>query len=288
MQLSAYEAIVKPKVEGTWNLHKLFEGNDLDFFVMLSSTSGLIGNASQAAYAASSTFLDAFATYRRSQGLAAATLDLGVIQDIGYVSENKNLATALEHQGFQGTTPDQLMALLQSAIVTARPSVTESAAGAQGTVARGHIVTGLGTWKESGALGAFDRAIFSHVRQMGRAHARSTKGDRSNEGGANALGTRLQLKSAKKQQEAVDIVSGGLVAKISSLSMIQTADISIDRPLSEFGMDSLVAVEMRNWIAREMDAAVPILELMANMPIYALAEKVLAKSRLLDLAALTS
>src|SRR5437867_2365710 len=114
MDLSEYEAVVRPKVQGTWNLHNLFRDRDLRFFIMLSSTSGLIGNASQAAYAASSTFLDSFALYRRAHGLAAATIDLGVITDIGYVAENENLARALERQGFEGTSPKELMALLHA------------------------------------------------------------------------------------------------------------------------------------------------------------------------------
>ncbi|KAI0009070.1 putative polyketide synthase [Xylariaceae sp. FL0662B] len=279
MQISEYEAVVKPKVDGTWNLHHQFEEDNLDFFVMLSSTSGLIGNASQAAYAASSTFLDSFALYRRARGLPAATIDLGVITDAGYVAANKDLARALERQGFEGTTSEQLMALLHSAILAARPSSPSSSHIDE--LARGHIVTGLGTWRE-GAVAAFDRPIFSHFRRAGQSADADDAGAGTEDAGANAMRVRGPLKSASNLTEAARIVCDGLVAKISSLSMIPVEDISTDRPLSEYGMDSLVAVEMRNWIAREMDASVPILELMANEPLRTLASKVLAKSRLVD------
>ncbi|KUI54262.1 Lovastatin diketide synthase LovF [Cytospora mali] len=280
MQVSDYAAVVKPKVDGTWNLHHLFESTPLDFFVMLSSTAGVIGNASQAAYAASSTFLDSFALYRRAQGLAASTIDLGVIKGIGYVAQNEELAQALECQGFEGTDEEHFMTLLHSAVL-ASPPVHD--------VALGHMVTGMGTWNES-SLNAFDRPIFSHFRQLSRMASEAAEG-----AGAGTdpkigpvLSVRSLLKSARKRDEAEKVVCEGLVAKVSSLAMIPVEDISTDRPLAEYGMDSLVAVEMRNWIAREIDAAVPVLELMANEPIHKLAAKVLLKSRLVDVAKLTS
>lgn len=87
MTLADYEAAIRPKVYGTWDLHNQLP-RELDFFLTLSSTSGIIGNASQAAYAVVFTFLDALVNYRNGLGLAAATLDLGVILDVGYVAEN--------------------------------------------------------------------------------------------------------------------------------------------------------------------------------------------------------
>lgn len=284
MRLSEYEAVVKPKIEGTWNLHKISEGSDLDFFIMLSSTSGLIGNASQAAYAASSTFLDSFAVYRRARGLAATTIDLGVITDIGYVSENKDLARALERQGFEGTSPEELMALMHVAIESGPASSSSHTGNEIEELTRHHIVTGLGTWRE-GAIGAFDRAIFSHFRRAGQRDA-AEDSDPTDDGGAATMKVRAPLKAARRLEDALKLVREGLKAKISSLSMIPVNDISTENPLSYYGMDSLVAVEMRNWIARELDATVPVLELMANQPMHVLSGKVVAKSRLVTMSAL--
>ncbi|RFU23814.1 hypothetical protein B7463_g12524, partial [Scytalidium lignicola] len=285
MQISEYEAVVRPKVEGTWNLHEMFEKNQLDFFIMLSSTAGIIGNASQAAYAASSTFQDSFALWRRAQGLAASTLDLGVIEGIGYVAQNQELVYALERQGFEGTNEETLKALLHSAIVCSVPSSSPSDETGD-ALARGHMTTGMGTWKD-GSLAAFDRPIFSLFRRAGQVFAsQDARGESAEQNGADALRVRAPLKEAKKRVEASKIVCDALMAKISSLSMIAVEDISPEKPLAEYGMDSLVAVEMRNWIAREIDAAVPVLELMANEPLRVLAAKVLAKSRLVDAAGL--
>lgn len=283
MQLSDYEAVLLPKVQGTWNLHNFFKKDKLDFFVMLSSISGIIGIASQAAYAAASSFLDSFALFRRSLGLAASTIDLGVITGIGYVAENQNLAAALERQGFQGTSKERFFAQLHSAILAGAPGSELSSSHTHGSVhqLKGHFVTGLGVWREN-SLAAYDRPLFSHFRRIGLINAGKGR-NVAQENSTKSMSVRELLKSARKLDEATSVICNRLTVKISSLSMIPVEDIGTDRPLSEYGMDSLVAVEMRNWIGREMDATIPILELMANEPLHQLASNILAKSSLVNI-----
>jgi NAD(P)-dependent dehydrogenase (short-subunit alcohol dehydrogenase family) len=83
------------KVRGTWNLHEAskIHRSPLDFFTLLSSISGVIGQKGQANYSAANTFLDAFARYRHTLGLRAHSLDLGVIEDVGYVSSKGGMTS---------------------------------------------------------------------------------------------------------------------------------------------------------------------------------------------------
>jgi hypothetical protein len=90
MSLDDYHTAVHAKLQGTWNLHyaSLAQKKPLDFFTLLSSISGIVGNKGQANYSAANTFLDAFATYRREVlGLPATSVDLGMIEDVGYIAE---------------------------------------------------------------------------------------------------------------------------------------------------------------------------------------------------------
>jgi len=89
MNYEDWIAAIRPKIQGTWNLHELLPV-ELDFFVILSSATGIIGNRGQANYCAGNTFQDAFAHYRRSQGLPAVSIDLGAIRNIGWVAENND------------------------------------------------------------------------------------------------------------------------------------------------------------------------------------------------------
>lgn len=93
MTVDDFHASIHAKVQGTWNLHhaslELLK-RPLKFFTMLSSISGVVGRKGQANYAAANTFLDAFASYRQSQGLCANAVDLGMIVDVGYIAEDEN------------------------------------------------------------------------------------------------------------------------------------------------------------------------------------------------------
>ncbi len=77
MPLDGLLAMLQPKVIGTWVLHQLTRGRDLDFFVLFSSTTALWGSAELAHYAAANLFLDGFAHYRRALGLPALSINWG-------------------------------------------------------------------------------------------------------------------------------------------------------------------------------------------------------------------
>jgi NAD(P)-dependent dehydrogenase (short-subunit alcohol dehydrogenase family) len=264
MTVDEFNAVTRPKVQGTSNLHSQLPRN-LDFFIMLSSVSGIIGNASQAAYAGANTFLDSFSAFRNSLGLPATTIDLGVILGIGHVAESKELAKAMERQGFEGTQENELMALLKSAVCNPRHGGSQS-----------HIVTGMGTWSTS-ALGNFSAPLFSHFRRL----AQRVPGGDAN----TATSLKTALSKIDSLTEATQLVCSALVAKVSALCMVPEETISPTKPVTDYGIDSLVAVEMRNWVFLEMDCQIAILELMANQSIESLAGKIAGRSRLVKLKA---
>jgi NADPH:quinone reductase-like Zn-dependent oxidoreductase len=87
MTHSDWVAATGPKIQGSWNMHEILPAN-LDFFIMLSSTSGIIGNPGQANYAAGNTFQNGLAHHRRRKGLKATSIDLSAVTGIGYLAEN--------------------------------------------------------------------------------------------------------------------------------------------------------------------------------------------------------
>jgi hypothetical protein len=271
MSLDDYKASLAPKVRGTWNLHEKLSKEDLDFFIMLSSTAGIIGNASQAAYSAASTFLDAFADYRNNLGLPAVTIDLGMVSDVGYLAVNADLRHMLEKLGFSSVYLPELLAMIKTAIVHPLRSKSSS----------GRSVTGLGTYKLDGSRPGLEYSIFAHFRRMALKMKQTSR-----ESDGSLAVVRDVLQQTTSVDEAAEAVCTVLMAKISVLLMIPLEDIKASRSMSEYGMDSLVAVEMRNWLFREMDATVPILELLANESLLQLSAKIVKRSKLANPAIL--
>ncbi|MFF7977426.1 SDR family NAD(P)-dependent oxidoreductase [Streptomyces sp. NPDC007905] len=150
-----------PKVTGAWNLHRAAAGHSLDWFVLYSSMSSLLGNAGQGTYAAANAWLDAFATWRTRNGLPTLAVNWGPWGETGQATDFADrgyetiptregiraLHTLLSHQRVQTAVipgaprawiprtaaNSSLFALLTSDSV---PSSDESEAGGSGIRAR--------------------------------------------------------------------------------------------------------------------------------------------------------
>ena len=266
MSLQDYNDVMRPKIDGIWNLHNRLPKSELDFFIMLSSLVGGIGDPSQAAYAAASVFQDAFADYRNRQGLPAVTLDLGKVVGIGIAAENFAVRRALKDVWSRDLGEDEVMGMIKSAIIT--PLRNRS----------GSRIIGLKAWSPK-ADPVFQAPIFSHFRR--RAIGRSPMSDVQR---STIPHIRETLRQAKSLKDATEKVCDELISKLSSLLMIPVEDVRPSKSMLEHGMDSLVAVEMRNWLLRELDSAIPILELMANVSLSQLSVKVAKNSKLVSAA----
>ena len=78
---------LRPKVQGTWNIHQYFDHTRvLDFMIFASSISGICGSRGQAQYDAGNTYQDSMAHYRRKLGLKAVSVDLGIVLDVGVMA----------------------------------------------------------------------------------------------------------------------------------------------------------------------------------------------------------
>ena len=76
-----------PKVNGAWNLHQATADLPLDWFCLFSSAVGLVGSPGQGAYAAANGWLDAFARWRRAQGLPATAIGWALWAEVGRAAE---------------------------------------------------------------------------------------------------------------------------------------------------------------------------------------------------------
>jgi hypothetical protein len=122
------DAVLRPKLDGAWHLHRSTQDIDLDFFVLFSSVSGVMGLAGQAGHSAADTFLDALAHLRSAKGLPATAIAYGPWQGDGMAAGPGEADRArLERSGLDMLAPAEGLELLELAIAGNR-SLTVSAA----------------------------------------------------------------------------------------------------------------------------------------------------------------
>lgn len=243
MTIEDYHTAVRPKVHRTWNLHYAFVAQKypLDLFSMLSSISSVVGNKVQANYAAANTFLDAFASYRRSLGHKAHSVDLGVIEDVGYVAEqDTELEARLDKLQWTLINETMLRKILKYPILQQDNAPLNAASDAE-------MITGVGfpLTKDGSDLHLEPR--FAYLFSSHGAGSVLDVGGNGDAADAAVKAVRVLHKSkadkAALVNAAVEAV-GGQFVKILPLE----AEVEPGRPLMAYGLDSLSAVELRNWI----------------------------------------
>ncbi|KAL4937771.1 hypothetical protein BDV06DRAFT_232363, partial [Aspergillus oleicola] len=261
------------KVGGSWNLHKVLPPN-LDFFILLASLNGIFGNWSQANYAAGNSFQDALARHRVARGQKAVSIDLGIMVSSGVVAENASLRDSMRRVGIIAElTQDHLLALLDYYCNPNLPVLAPDDA---------QLLIGIKTPSLLMARGldlhhSIRRPIFSHLFR--RATPQSSSQSRGPE--ANATPNRpaiLKAASADPDRRTY-LVLEWICSKISQALGIPTTEISPAKPIHTYGIDSLVAVDLKNWFEREIGARVTVLDLMGNVPLHELCAAAARNSR---------
>ncbi|KAG4428433.1 hypothetical protein IFR05_016086 [Cadophora sp. M221] len=261
MTHTQWEESIKPKIHGSWALHKLLP-EDMDFFVMLSSISGVFGNRSQANYAAGNTFQDALAEYRINRGLPAVSVDLGLMLDIGMVAEGVT-KTGIKTSEAVGISEDEFRSLMKVAI-------SSSFAGKRVPT---QIICGLPTGGMLQKSGLEEPFYFTDPRfQMLKKTGVAKENDRNTAALKLSIGFRLSQISSI--QDASEIISLALCERVAKGLQTAVANIDVSKPLHSYGIDSLMATDIRNWVVVNIKTDISLLDVLSGNSISAMALKI--------------
>jgi acyl carrier protein len=234
-----------PKIMGAWNLHALTTDVRLDFFVLFSSIASIIGGPGLANYAAGNAFLDALAYYRRARGLPALTVNWGMVGEVGHLANNLETTTRLTRLGI-GAIPasgmlDALDALVSSNAVQAAVAQLE--------------------WKEfSRSMGSRAPARFADLA-----------------GGSNAEEVRstasTYVRDILEADEAArpPLLEAYIRDHMARAMGASPARIDTQQSLLNLGLDSLIAVDVRNRISADLGLNVSLATFMQCASINSLA-----------------
>ncbi|MBP8539792.1 type I polyketide synthase, partial [Streptomyces sp. MK37H] len=234
------DAVFRPKVDGALHLHELTRDLDLSAFVLFSSAAGTLGNAGQGNYAAANAYLDALAHQRRAQGLPAVSLAWGMWQQAAGTGMTGRLGDADQRRmargGVASLSPAEGMELFDTALRTAEPTVLP-------------IKLDLGALRAQAASGAVHPLLHRLAPTARRAAAARAAADRGLVTGRLAGATpeeRERILLDMVQQEAARVLGHSAAATLDP-----------DVLFTEIGLDSLMAVELRDRLAKRTALRLP-------------------------------
>jgi aryl carrier-like protein len=270
MSYEDWDVCVQSKAVGSWNLHVALP-QGLDFFVMLASVNGIFGGRAQANYAAANTFQDALAYHRISLGEKAVSIDLGMMVGEGIIAEDTHLLSTLRRFGqFMDIRQDELLALMAYYCNPKLPILSYEQA---------QILIGIETVAAIRAKGidvhhSFYRPMFRQLFRMDAKSASKPEGRDS-----SVVDYAAELMGAPTDDAAAQLVTSWFKAKIAQVLGLQDVDIDAERPVHTFGIDSLVAIDLKNWFAREIGADVQVFNLLGNHSLGEVATQAAQSSR---------
>jgi aryl carrier-like protein len=282
MTFEQWQAASAPKIQGTWNLHEAFmeQKQPLDFFLLFSSLSGITGQVGQANYAAANTFLDAFVQYRHSLGLPASVLDIGAMEDIGYLSQNNRLLDSIKATSLYTLNERDLVNSLQMMINRSNPadelSKITSSPLTRASVNPSQVGLGLRStlplsapnnrilWKRDARMAVYRNLEYS-----------SSEADSV----SNSEGLKRFLLDCQKNPagldlpESIDFLAQEIGTTLGGFMMRTTDGLDMNTPISSLGVDSLVSIELKEWFKKKIGVEFTVLQLVNAASLRALGEQ---------------
>ena len=267
MTVEEFHTTLSNKVDGTWNLHNasLDLKRPLKFFTLLSSISGVIGQKGQANYSAANVFLDAFATYRLSRGLPTSSVNLGVIEDVGYVAEQGGMQAHFDDKQWIGINERVLHKILGLSILQQTDAINPASVS--------QLITGIPVPQPANSELIYDARFAALFRPESDGDDK-VSATQSAEKDVQAL---LLLRSSGAEASA--LVTGAVAAVGSKFERTLRLSDPVEpaKSLAAYGLDSLSAVELRNWIRAEIGVEVTVLEITNASSLTSLCEKIVGK-----------
>lgn len=243
-----FQRVLAAKALGAWHLHEQTQHFPLDFFVLFSSAAALLGSPGQGNYVVANALLDALAHRRQSCGLPALSINWGPWGGSGMAAGMKGSAA-----GITRLDPDQAVRLLAPLIATAEPQLG---------------VLSL-DWPKIATL----PKIPSLLRNLVDASVKLTSTPVPI--ALNGKAIWLGAVSASEKREKVLVYLQEQTRRVLGITPSQLLDPG--QPLSEMGLDSLIAVELRAWLQTELGLSLPMALLLEgkSLSLNQLADQVL-------------
>ncbi|GLA70627.1 type I Iterative Polyketide synthase (PKS) [Aspergillus tubingensis] len=258
--LENMQSVMAPKVQGSIILSEVFGDLDLEFFILFGSAAGPLGNVGQTAYSAATEFMSALIKQRHEQGLVGSIIHPGLIKGVGYFARADSAVQNMieRNTGASNFSEQDLHELFAEGVLAGHPGSSNDP-----EVIAGYQV--INAEENSNALWLRNPKAW-HLISHAVNPTTSASGTNEN------VPIRKQLELAKSTGKATDIIAEGFIKEVRSrLQLSAEESLTGASTLTEMGVDSLVAIELRHWFVRELSVDLPVLQIIGGSSIQELA-----------------
>ncbi|GIK05267.1 polyketide synthase [Aspergillus viridinutans] len=275
MTIEQWKLPLQPKVFGTLNLDKFFASPDLDSFLTLSSVVAVVGKAGQSNYAAGNGFQDAFArahaghphTHYISVNVGAVSVDAHAAHKEAQQGDMSigGMRASLRQNSVMDISFDEFFANIEYATT--------------GLARDRHLHQTIQGVTHQSMLDANDELLLENpvFSQLAHSQRKQTAGTTQ----TDKIDLKKALGSVKTMEEAEQLIRDATLTKFAVFLDRPIDDIRVDQSLATIGLDSLVSIELKNWVVRTFQVNLQTSELGGAGSIMALAATVASRSKLI-------
>jgi NAD(P)-dependent dehydrogenase (short-subunit alcohol dehydrogenase family)/acyl carrier protein len=248
--------VLSPKLRGAWNLHVRTAGRQLDFFALFSSVASIIGSPGQSNYAAANAFLDALAQHRRARNLPVISINWGPWSQVGMAARD-NPEARLAATGMTSIDPEVGLEILERAMVSPAAQL-------------GVLPVEPAAWNRfapGGHAPPYLAALIRANHGTGMAAQSVTI--------ASALDRAALL--AAPIDDWQSILESQLREQAARVLKLAPSALDVEQSLSGLGIDSLMAIELKNRIEADLGATVPMVKFLEGPSVRDLSEYLAAQ-----------
>ncbi|QSZ32279.1 hypothetical protein DSL72_001853 [Monilinia vaccinii-corymbosi] len=250
MPFETLERVVRPKVLSTINIDAAF-GLDLDFFVLFSSLAAVNGIPGQSNYAAANMYMASLAEQRRKRGGVASVIHIGMILGVGYVERSGRFTeSALRSYNYLTIPEHEFLQVLSEAVQSGRPSGDRCP-----EIIIGMVAPSTGEERDKPRWHANPRFAFVMNDAIE---------EESDSQGEVEVPTKEQLAKAQTKGEVLAVMQRCFAKQLELILQADTGSIDESAPLTQLGIDSLIAVEIRSWFLKEVGVSLPVLKILGG------------------------
>lgn len=242
------QSVMKVKAIGAWNLHNALISNSLDFFICYSSITSMIGNSSQANYAAANAFVDGLMQYRRGLGQKGLSINWGVIEDVGMVAKDERLRAHLENMGIKGI-------LSQKGLRCVLPAL-------------------YGDYSQIGIF-SMDWKKWANDTVMATNRYKSLVNENFQKAYDEKVESFREIIIKEEPAQRIFLITGHIINLVAAILKIESSRIESNSDLVELGVDSLMAQELATEILKKMGVRLRALYLLRGPTISEISEVIL-------------